>query len=103
MARDAVLCTDGHATYERIAKDERIHHFVLNVGRRSKRTPRSHRINTVNALISPFRALMKLFRGPASENLAAYSRWHAARYNANRSYLHVLKLLLASGPCANTV
>ena len=44
MARDAVLCTDGHATYGRIAKDERIPHFALNAGRRSKRTPGSHHI-----------------------------------------------------------
>lgn len=34
MAPDAVLCTDGNATYERIAKDERIPHFALNAGRR---------------------------------------------------------------------
>ena len=36
MAPDAVLCTDGFVTYERIAKDERIPHFALNAGRRSK-------------------------------------------------------------------
>ena len=81
MARDAVLCTDGHATYERIAKDERIPHFALNAGRRSKRTPSSHHINTVNALIGRFRAFMQPFCGPASKNLAAYGRWHAARDN----------------------
>jgi hypothetical protein len=46
MARDAVLCTDGFATSERIAKDERIPHFALNAGRRTKRTPRSHHINS---------------------------------------------------------
>ena len=27
LARDAVLCTDGHASYERIAKEQRIPHF----------------------------------------------------------------------------
>lgn len=74
MALDAVLCTDGHATYERIAKDERIPRFALNAGRRSKRTPRSHHINTVNALIGRFRAFMQPFCGPASKNLAAYGR-----------------------------
>ena|SRR5680860_760101 len=103
MAPDAVLCTDGHATYERIAKDERIPHFALNAGRRSKRTPRSHHINTVNALIGRFRAFMQPFCGPASKNLAAYGRWHAARDNADRSYGDVLRLLLASDPHANTV
>jgi transposase-like protein len=74
MAPDAVLCTDGHATYEPIAKDERIPHFVLNAGRRSKRTPRSHHINTVNGLIGRFRSFMQPFCGPASRNLAAYGR-----------------------------
>ncbi len=103
MAPDAVLCTDGHATYERIAKDERIPHFALNAGRRSKRTPRSHHINTVNALIGRFRGFMQPFCGPASKHLAAYGRWHAARDNAGRSYHDVLRLLLASVPRANTV
>src|SRR6056297_671554 len=103
LARDAVLCTDGHATYERIAKDERIPHFALNAGRRSKRTPRSHHINTVNALIGRFRTFMKPFCGPASKNLAAYGRGHAARDNADRSYLDALRLLLASAPSTNAV
>ena len=103
MAPDAVLCTDGHATYGRIAKDERIPHFALNAGRRSKRTPRSHHINTVNALIGRFRAFMRPFCGPASRNLAAYDRWHAARDNLGRGHRHVLGLLLASGHRANTV
>jgi len=63
----------------------------------------SHHINTVNALIGRFRAFMQPFCGPASRNLAAYGRWHAARDNADRSYSDALRLLLASGPCANTV
>ena len=107
MAPDAVLCTDGFVTYERIAKDERIPHFALNAGRRSKRTPRSHHINTVNALISRFRAFMQPFCGPASRNLAAYGRWHAARNNADRSYLDALRPLLGKHPpravCAGRV
>ena len=103
LARDAVLCTDGHATYDRIAKEERIPQFALNAGRRSKRTPRSHHINTVNGLVGRFRTFMQPFCGPASKNLAAYGRWHAARENADRSYLHVLRPLLASGPRTNTV
>jgi len=103
MARDAVLCTDGHATYERIARDERIPHFALNAGRRSKRTPGSHHINTVNALIGRFRAFMQPFCGPSSKNLTAYGRWHAARDNAARGYLDALRLLLASDPRTNTV
>jgi len=103
LARDAVLCTDGHASYERIAKNERIPHFALNGGRRSQRTPRSHHINNVNALIGRFRTFMQPFCGPASKNLAAYGRWHAARDNPDRSYLDVLRPLLASGHRTNTV
>ena len=95
MAADAVLCTDGFVTYERIAKDEHIPHFALNAGRRSKRTPRSHHINTVNALISRFRAFMQPFCGPASKTLAAYGRWHRERSNADRPYLNALMPLFA--------
>ena len=102
MAPDAALCTDGFVTYERIAKDERIPHFALNAGRRTKRTPRSHHINTVNAFIGRFRTFMQPFCGPASKNLAAYGRWHAARNNADSSHLDALRLLLASAPRANT-
>ena len=76
---------------------------MLVAGRRSKRTPRSHHINTVNALIGRFRTFMQPFCGPSSKNLTAYGRWHAARENADRSYLDVLRMLLASAPCANTV
>lgn len=32
-----------------------------------------------------------------------YGRWHAARDNADRSYLDLLRQLLASGPHTNTV
>ena len=103
MATDAVLCTDGFAAYEWIAKDERIPLFALDAGRRSKRTPRSHHINIVSALIGRFRTFMQPFCGPASKNLAAYGRWHAARENADRSYLDVLRLLLVSSPRTNTV
>lgn len=74
MAPDAVRCTDGFVTYERIAKDERIPHFPLYAGRRTKPTPRRHHINTVNALIGRFRAFKQPFCGPASKNLAAYGR-----------------------------
>ncbi len=44
------------------------HISALNTGRRSKRTPLSHRINTVNALISRFRVFMQPFCCPASKN-----------------------------------
>lgn len=103
MAPDAVLCTDGQATYGRIAKDERIPHFMLVAGHRTKRIPKTHHINTVNALISRFRVFMRPFCGPSSENLLAYGRWYAARDNAGRSHRDVLSLLLPSSPSTNTI
>lgn len=55
--RDAPTATQPMATYERIAKDVRIPHLALYSGRRSKRTPPSHHINTVNAQIGRVVAL----------------------------------------------
>ena len=57
----------------------------------------------VNALIGRFRSFMQPFCGPASRNLAAYGRWHAARDNVGHSHLDVFRLMLASGTHANTV
>ena len=39
MAPDAVLCTDGLATYGKIAKDERIPHFVFVQGKAEQAHP----------------------------------------------------------------
>ena len=72
MAPDAVLCTDGHATYEKIAKVTRINHFVLNGGKRSSQTPKTHHIKTVNSLIRRYRDFIRPFCRPASQNLKAY-------------------------------
>lgn len=93
MASDAVLCTDGHLTYEQMAKRNRIPFFGLNGGRRSRSTPKSHHINTVNALIGRYRVFVRPFRGPATKNLVAYGRWHAARENSDRTYLSVFRHL----------
>ena len=68
-----------------------------------QRTPRSHQISTVNIQISRLRAFMQPLCGPASNNLAAYGGWRAAGGNAGRSGLDALRLLLASGPLANTI
>ena len=60
-------------------------------------------MSTVHFLIGRFRGFMQPFCGPASRNLAAYGRWHAARDNLGRSHRDVLSLLLVSGPHANTI
>lgn len=94
MASDSVLCTDGHLTYETMAKRTRITHFALVGGKRSRRTPKTHHINTVNALIARYREFMRPFKGPSTANLKAYGRWHAARDNRDRDYLSVFKEFL---------
>ena len=63
--------------------------------RTERQTKRSHHINTVNALMSRFRAFMQPFCGPASKTLAAYGRWHRERSNADRPYLNALMPLFA--------
>jgi hypothetical protein len=103
MAQDAVLCTDGHATYERTAKDEKSTHFALNARGQSKSTPRSHHINTVNALIGRFRTSMQLFCAPTSKSLTAHGRWYAVRDKADRCHIDVVRLLLPSDPQTYTV
>lgn len=103
MAPDAVLCTDGHATCEKIARTARLTHFALNAGRRPKRMPKTHHINTVNALISRYRNFIRPFCGPASRNLTGYGRWHAARENARYDYIRVFKSFLGSTQIANTL
>jgi len=103
MAPDAVLCTDGHATYKGIAKATGITHFALNAGRRCRRTPKTHHINTVNSLIGRYRAFVKPFCGPASRYLLAYGRWHAARENTDRNYLSIFKRFLEQPHSANTL
>ena len=86
-----MICTDGFVTYERIAKDERIPHVALNGCRRTKRTRAQRHINDMNALISRFGTFKQPLCGPASKNLDAYGRWHAAPNKMNRSYLDGLR------------
>lgn len=91
MAPDAVLCTDGHLTYEQLAKATQIPHFALNGGKRSRRTPKTHHINTVNSLIGRYRVFIGPFCGPATKYLTAYGRWYAARENSDRNYLSIFR------------
>jgi len=59
IATDAALCTDGHAIYEAVARTTRITHFALNGGKRPRRTPKAHHINTVNASIRRYRDFIR--------------------------------------------
>ena len=100
MAPDAVLCTDGLATYGKIAKDERIPHFMLVKGRRNKNTPKTHHIND---RARPHRAVPG-FPGPVLRSgLTAYRRWHAARDDADRDHHAVLRTPLEPEGPANTL
>lgn len=78
-------------------------HFPLNGGRRSRSTPKTHHINTVNALISRYRNFICPFCGPASRNLRGYGGWHAARENRDRDYLTIFKALLNAQENAKTL
>ena len=97
MAPDAILCTDGWATYGSIARDANIAHFALPKGRREKGMPESAHINTVNSQIARFRTFLKPFRGPASKFRRAYGRWFAARDNADRDFGSVFSMFLCAG------
>jgi hypothetical protein len=99
MAIIGALKPEPDATLAGIVEADEAHQ---RESRKGSREWVRHRRDPVNALISRFRAFMQPFCGPASKNLAAYGRWHAARSNADRSYLHALRLLLASSPRANT-
>jgi hypothetical protein len=57
----------------------------------------------VNALISRYRDFIRPFSGPASQNLKAYGRWHAARENGDRDYLAIFKTFLDTPRPTNTL
>ena len=57
----------------------------------------------MNALISRYRNFIRPFCGPASQNLKAYGRWHAARENGDRDYLSIFKAFLDAPKPANTL
>lgn len=103
MAPDAVLCTDGHATYQKIAKGTAIEHFALNGGSRLPGESKAHHINTVNSLQQRYREFIRMWRGPATPNLKAYGRWFAARENARGDFLPIFKAFLGNPQSANTV
>lgn len=69
MAPDTVLCTDRHMTLKRSQKLTRITQLALNGRRRSRRTPKTRHINSVNSLISRYRAFIQPFCGAPSRNL----------------------------------
>ncbi len=89
--------------HEAIAKTTRITHFALNGGKRSRRMPRTHHINTVKALISRYRDFVRQFCGPASHNLKAYGRWHAARENGERDDLAIFRVFLDTPRASNAI
>lgn len=92
VAPDALLLSDGAPQYEAIAKAAGMGYWMLVGGRRSRLTPTTYHLNTVNSLHARWKAFLKPFRGPATRNLDGYARWLIARCDG---YLPVFRRLLA--------
>lgn len=80
VAPDAIVLFDGAPQYEAIAKARGFTYEVLIKGRRGRRTPKAHHLNSVNGLHAEWKDwFRKIWRGPATKNLDGYTRWMAAR------------------------
>lgn len=89
LAPDAVLCTDAHPAYGKIAKNHGIEHFVIRSKPGQKTASPSYHIQNINSLHSRFKAFLRPFHGPASKNIAGYILWFMARtgcMNASDGY-----------------
>ena len=84
VAPDAIVLFDGAPQYEAIAKARGITYEVLIKGRRGRRTPKAHHLNSVNNLHFEWKDwFRKIWRGPATKNLDGYTRWMAARWGTD--------------------
>ncbi|MDO5758792.1 MAG: IS1595 family transposase [Rhodobacterales bacterium] len=80
VAPDAIVPFDGAPQYEAIAKANKITYEVLIKGRRGRRTPKAHHLNSVNSLHAEWKKdFQPIWRGPATKNLDGYTRWMVAR------------------------
>lgn len=91
VASDAVLLFDGAPQFEAIARSQGMGYQVLIAGHRTKTTPKSYHLNTVNGLHSRWKAFLLPFCGPASKNLDGYARGYLARRSG---YLPAFQALL---------
>ena len=74
LAGDALLISDGAASYRRFAQDAGIRHAWLNV-RAGERKRGDIHLNNVNGWHARFKGWLIRFRGVASRYLIHYSGW----------------------------
>lgn len=79
VAKDAVLCSDGHDGYSALAESQGIEHFVIKAKPGQKMASPTHHIQNINNLHSRYKSFIKPFRGPASKYLEGYLDWFVAR------------------------
>ena len=79
VAKDAVLCSDGHDGYSALAASRGIEHFVIKTKPNQKTASATHHIQNINNLHSRYKNFIRPFRGPASKYLEGYLDWFVAR------------------------
>lgn len=84
VAKDAVLCSDGHSGYSALAETYGIEHFVIKTKPNQKSASATHHIQTINNLHSRYKSFIYPFRGPASKYLTGYLDWFVARIGGVR-------------------
>jgi hypothetical protein len=92
VAPDAFLLSDGAPQYQAIANAAGLGYWMLVAGRRSRHTPNTYHLNTVNSLHAQWTTFVRPFCGPAAKNLEGYARWLIAR---RAGYLSAFRSLLA--------
>ena len=93
VASDAILCTDGAATYATFSRKNGMTHHVLANKPGALVIQRAFHIQNVNALHSRYSAFVRPFRGPASKYLGRYLRWFLlqSRFGAEEVFRRVLR------------
>ncbi|WP_176556282.1 IS1595 family transposase [Rubellimicrobium rubrum] len=91
IAPDVFLLSDGAPQYGAIAKAAGLGYWMLVAGRRSRITPATYHLNTVNGLHARWKTFRRPFCGPATKNLDGYARWMLARAEG---YLPAFRRLL---------
>jgi transposase-like protein len=84
VAKDSVLCSDGHPGYSELAESHGIEHFVIKTKPGHKTASATHHIQNINNLHSRYKSFIKPFRGPASKYLEGYLEWFVARISKMR-------------------
>lgn len=79
ISRDAALCSDGLAGYEKFAKATGVSHFVLGSKPGKRKINQSFHIQNINALHAQYKEFIRPFPGPATKYLNGHVDWFMAR------------------------